>query len=188
MKATSKCVLVVGGVAGLCVSALLSLEHGEHVSTAPVDRAAIQLAAPTKSGPHAKPRSNGQLQVPRGHGAAQFSASAAGSPAADWNAAGGPAPPADHRQAILRWQKEAPNESWTAVMRDYLTSSFADLGTRGSLVEISCRSTLCRAVLQFDSVEEVTRYADQAGDPDARRWLTAEQRDGKFLIDVVVAR
>lgn len=123
-----------------------------------------------------RPISRGEYEdVPRrewlaieacGHGLAWLLAVRdAGAPAASDSDASvpteAPIPVADHRAAMLRWRHEAPDSSWTAEATQYLAASFRDLQIEAAVDEVSCRTTLCRALLVFDAVTEATRYAQE---------------------------
>jgi len=96
----------------------------------------------------------------------------------------GPVPAADTDQVAAAWRDQAPDESWSTRVQEYLRTSLEDLDARGTLVDVSCRETLCRATFEFADDTEANRYADSAGEPSVQTWIRALPTDRALGLEV----
>jgi hypothetical protein len=86
------------------------------------------------------------------------------------------------------WRHEELDRNWTRSMRDYVEGSLADLKTRGGVRDVSCGKTLCRLQLDFSDPVEATRYAENANDPNATKWVKVIHSGNNLLAEVIVPR
>lgn len=91
-------------------------------------------------------------------------------------------------ELVARWQAESVDTDWTRAVEDELRASMSALAVRVQILDVSCRSTLCRAQLAFADAGEAGRYASDATDPARRRWFTTRATPDRFEVDVVLPR
>lgn len=85
----------------------------------------------------------------------------------------GPDPTEEVRK---RWAAEPEDPAWTGETTEYLASALRDLKVDGELLETSCRATLCKVELHFDSVDEAVRFRAAASkEQDATLRLEADE-------------
>lgn len=91
-------------------------------------------------------------------------------------------------ELLSRWQTERVDPEWTRTVEEELRGSMSALAVRAEIVDVSCRSTLCRAQLAFADAGEAGRYAAEGTDPSRRRWFTTRTAADRFEVDVVLPR
>jgi hypothetical protein len=79
---------------------------------------------------------------------------------------------ADRDEIAAKWNEEAPDPSWSSTVQEYLTSTFSELQTDGRVLDVSCRTTVCRAVFEFASPSAASRFSEDIADPDFRKWIS----------------
>ena len=87
------------------------------------------------------------------------------------------------------WASETDDRAWTAELRTHIDAAFVDLGHAGRLLELSCRTTLCRARLHFESVTEAASFGAEVGDPERKRHVFLRSSAAQGIeLEVFVAR
>ena len=93
------------------------------------------------------------------------------------------------QQLITSWSEEPEDEDWTAELSTYLNGAFADTGRAGQVLEVACRTTLCRALLRFNALSEAASFDSEAGSQDALRQVFLHPADGDHIeVEVFVPR
>ena len=87
------------------------------------------------------------------------------------------------------WSRESEDSEGTRRLEHEIQEALRGLHTAGSLREVSCRTTLCRVKLSFDSVDEARRFEAEAGTPERRKDLQfVPTARGEIDVDLLLAR
>jgi hypothetical protein len=98
--------------------------------------------------------------------------------------------PSVHRNDVeALWNAQAEDAHWTETVRDDLATSFADLKTQAKVLDVSCRTTFCRIMLEFVDPMEAVRYSQEIGAEDTRQWVNVVRGPGSsFAVEVFFGR
>jgi hypothetical protein len=135
-------------------------------------------------------RANDTQGVPRRsmHDATLATAGAGAS--IDPNPASGATPPPETAAEVISesWSQQALDQSWSQTVQHYVETNLEDLNTRGRLLDVSCRQTLCRVLMEFEDTDEVNRYGDDAANPNVHRWIQLKSSENGVVLEVFFGR
>jgi hypothetical protein len=95
---------------------------------------------------------------------------------------------ADPEEIAAAWSEQASDPTWSATVSEYLGTNLTELQTRGALLDVSCKQTLCRAMMRFDDPTAASGFSDAAADPDVPTWVRVLPSDGPLEVEVFFAR
>lgn len=89
---------------------------------------------------------------------------------------------------MTRWNQEQTDERWTQTLTDHIATSMGDLAVDGRVRDVICRTSVCRARLEFRDAAEALHFAQlSASSPEKMRALP-QMNAGKFSVDVFIQR
>jgi hypothetical protein len=89
---------------------------------------------------------------------------------------------------LSTWSSETDDEDWTSDVRTFLTTAFSDLRNPGQVADVTCRTTICRAVLGFPTLADAADFGESTPNSVHPRRVFVRARSDRVEVEVFLSR